>query len=76
MKHQSLSKKQLAKIHAGNKKVPRIGDIVETPVGIGRVQHIKSDYETQKSTHFKVRTGNGSPKYWSLQSIKFKGRKQ
>ena len=69
MIHQRLSKKQLQAIHARTRKMPQIGDTVKTPLGIGKVQHIRSDYNTQMPESYKVKYQNTSPKTHSPSNV-------
>ena len=52
------------------KKSIKIGDLVKTPLGFGKVQHIKSDYKTQKAESYTVKYKDTSPKSHSPSNVK------
>lgn len=70
MKHQRLNKKQLALIHAREKKMAQIGDTVKTSLGVGKVQHIKYSYETQMPESYKVTDSGSTPKTHSPSDVR------
>ena len=48
----------------------KIGDIVKTWGGVGRVSHIRHDYNTQLPTKVSVRVDQHKPRYYNIDGIK------